>query len=137
MSRAKRTKTGARGSVHAPPTNAFPSGVSGNPSGRPKLTEAQREAREARAAAQPDAVARLVAIIKSDKSKDQDAIAAAKVILDGLEPLKLEMTGKDGEPLKTEVRLESAAPDPQKFARIAAILQRAGVLPSAVPDKAE
>lgn len=116
------------------PRSAWKPGQSGNPGGRPPLTEAQREAREARAAAQPSAVARLVAIIADPASKDQDAIAASKVILEGLEPLKMELDAS----VKAEVQheLREVVSTPERLAKIAAVLVRAQALP-ATEEKTE
>ena len=140
MSPAKRKETGVRGSRHAPPTNAFKAGEpSANPTGRPKLTDAQREAREARALAQPQAVACLVGIVTSETARDADKIAASKAILDGLEPLKLEMTGKDGEPIKSETTAPVVLTvTPERLTRVMAVLLSAGaVAPEAAPTEPE
>jgi hypothetical protein len=65
-------------------------GQSGNPSGRPKATEAQLRARELKQKAQPKAVEVLTAIMVSKKERTADRIAAAKVLLDGLDAIKVE-----------------------------------------------
>lgn len=57
-------------------------GQSGNPGGRPPLTEAQREARDMRALAQPKIVAVLESIALNVEEKAQDRINAAKALLD-------------------------------------------------------
>lgn len=126
-------KTGKK--KRQPTSTSWKPGQTGNAGGRPKLTDAQREAREARALAQPQAVACLVGIIASDKARDADKIAASKAILDGLEPLKLEMTGKDGEPIRSET---TPAPlvltvTPERLTRVMAVLLSAGAV---APDAA-
>jgi hypothetical protein len=68
----------------------FKRGKSGNPSGRPKATEAQLKARELKQKAQPEAVKVLSAIMRSKKERAADRIAAAKALLDGLDALKIE-----------------------------------------------
>lgn len=132
-------KTGKR----KPNSTSWKSGQSGNPGGRPKLTEAQQAAREARAAAQPEAVARLVAIIGNPESKDQDAIAAAKVILDGLEPIRLEMDANVSGDVKHEVTAPVVTVTPERLTRVMAVLLNSGAVvatdaaPAAESEKPE
>lgn len=122
-----RTKSGTRGTLHDPPTNAFKPGESGNPGGRPKMTEAQREAKEAKAMAQPAAVKALVAIIESKSAEPRDIIAAAKVILDGLETLKIDLDANVTADVKHDVKAE-VIQSPERMRTIIAVLQRAGQL---------
>lgn len=92
-----RKKAGKR----KPNAGSFKPGQTGNAGGRPKLTAAEREAKEARALARPSAVAVLVSIMEDPEAPSKDRVSAAKAILDGLEPLKLEMSGKDGAPFQS------------------------------------
>ncbi len=111
----------------AAPSTAWRPGESGNPGGRPKLTESQRQAREDRATAQPAAVKRLVSIIENPASEDRDAIAAAKVILEGLEPLKIALDANVTADLKHELKAE-VVQSPERMQAIVAVLARAGQL---------
>ena len=83
------------------PNGQFPNGQSGNAAGRRKLTEEEKDNRVAALAAKskamPSAVARLVAILDDPEARHADQIAAAKVLLDGLEAQRIELTGKDGD----------------------------------------
>jgi hypothetical protein len=74
------------------PRSAWKPGQSGNPGGRPPATEAQRLAKELKAQLQPDAVRRLGEILLDFEAKHSDQIAAAKVLLEGLEAVKLQHT---------------------------------------------
>lgn len=68
---------------------SFKPGVSGNPVGRPPLTEAQRLARSMRAQAQPELVRVLLDIaIKAVDPKDR--IAAAKALIEEVPPVDSE-----------------------------------------------
>lgn len=74
------------------PRTAFKPGQSGNPGGRKPLTEEQRTAREMLAAGGPAAVEYLLAVVTGVEEADtKERIAAAKVFVDKLEPVKLEM----------------------------------------------
>lgn len=79
----KKTKGKPRG-------KPFPAGVSPNPGGRPKLTDAQRLAREAKACAQPEAVAYLVAVMRDAGEATKERLVAAKALLEGLDAVRLE-----------------------------------------------
>jgi hypothetical protein len=70
-------------------TGRFPPNVSGNPSGRPKLTEEQREALTILNAATPKAAKKLVKLIRSldDRVALQAALALLNRVL-GKEPAK-------------------------------------------------
>lgn len=109
------------------PSTAWKPGESGNPGGRPKMSEQQRQAREDRAMAQPAAVKRLVAIIENVNSEDRDAIAAAKVILDGLEPLKIDLDANVTAEVKHDVKAE-VIQSPERMRTIVEVLRRAGQL---------
>lgn len=71
----------------------FASGVSGNPSGRPPVTDAAREARKALEAATPEAVAKLVELMR--KGDPELQYKASKAIVDKAVPDAL-----DGEALQ-------------------------------------
>jgi hypothetical protein len=87
---ANRPKTD--GSKRKAPKTAFRPGQSGNPTGRPPLTDEQRTAREMLAAGGPAAVKYLLAVVTGVEEADtKERIAAAKVFVDKLEPVKLEM----------------------------------------------
>src|SRR5574343_314520 len=70
------------------PKTAWKPGQSGNPGGRPAITDAVREAMEALKKATPGAVARLVELMASDD--ERVAHAAAKTIVDKAVPDKLD-----------------------------------------------
>lgn len=103
----------------------WPKGVSGNPGGRPRLGEEERESRVAALAAKskamPSAVAALVSIVESPESKDQDRIAAAKVLLDGLEAQRIELTGADAGPVTVTALDTRRLTTPQLEALVAAL----------------
>lgn len=80
-------KTGKRRRGQGRP---FQKGVSGNPGGRPPLTEVQRQARELKAQAQPDAVRFLHSVVVDDEAEMRDRITASKALLEGLDAVKLE-----------------------------------------------
>ena len=67
------------------PKTAWKQGESGNPGGRPRLTDSQRLARELRAQAQPAAVVALARIVSNVTSEPRDVISAARALLDGLD----------------------------------------------------
>lgn len=73
------------------PRTAWKPGQSGNPGGRPTLSDAQRLAREMKAQAQPEAIRALVRVLKSTTARDADKVAAAKALLDGLESARLDV----------------------------------------------
>lgn len=122
---SKRKENGVRGSRSAPPTNAFPVGGPGGP-GRPKDD--------------PEFVAAcrdrtMKALATLDKAMDNFEVApavavkAAEVLLNrgwGTAPttIKLDATVK-GEVTET---VKLAPIDPARLARIAGVLQQAGVL---------
>lgn len=146
MKQRRAKKTGTRGSPNAPPTNAWPKGVSGNPAGRPK---SDPELVEAFRGLTPKALATLERVMddyaatvcgpKGDPLVPAAAaVKAAEVALNrgwgtAPETVKLEATlaatveGEVRQPVTVEV-------DPQRLARIAAVLQRAGVLPALGAD---
>lgn len=151
MKKRPANTTGARrGDSKAPPTNAWPKGKSGNPNGRPKtdpeLVEAFR-ARTPRALATLDKV---MADFSTDATNEKGdplvpaaaAVKAAEVVLNrgwGSAPstIKLDATLDAKVESKSEVK-HAVTIDPQKFARVAEVLARAGVLPThAVGREAE
>lgn len=80
----------------------FMPGKSGNPSGRPKLTDAEREAREMLKAASPQAVRALTAALSSD---DEDMrVKAAQAILGKVFPQGIDLTvsGPGGGPVEVK-----------------------------------
>lgn len=86
----------------------FQPGQSGNPGGRPKLI---REAKELAKKHSPEAIQRLVQIMRQTKDT-KAALAAAMAILDrgyGRPAASVEMTGKDGGPIQTVTTAEEAA----------------------------
>ena len=77
--------------------------------------------------AQPAAVKALVAIIESKSAEPRDIIAAAKVILDGLETLKIDLDANVTADVKHDVKAE-VIQSPERMRTIIAVLQRAGQL---------
>lgn len=132
-------KTGTRGSSKAPPTNAWRPGQSGNPDGRPKtdpeLVEAFR-ARTPRALATLDkAMADFADNATTEKGDPlvpaAAAVKAAEVVLNrgwGTAPNTIKLDATLAAKVQSEVKHLQPV-DPQYFARIAAVLQRAGALP--------
>ncbi len=137
MSPSKAKGKGVRGSRHAPPTNAFPKGHPGGP-GRPKDDPEF-------VAACRDRTPKALAVLDKAMSdylepppgappgRAADAIKAGEVLLNrgwGTAPstVKLDVDAK----VDTTVReMVAVKLDPQRLARIAGVLQRAGVLPDA------
>ena len=111
-------------------STSFKSGKSGNPSGRPKLSAEEREARVAALAAKsnamPAAVAVLVGIAENTECEPRDRIAAAKVLLEGLEKTQLEITGADGGPITTKAKYD--VPSAEFIAAFAARITRDAAL---------
>jgi hypothetical protein len=84
------------------PRVLFQKGQSGNPGGRPKLTEAQKQAREHTV----QAIQTLVAMLENPKQ----AVAAAVALLDrGWGKPAQEVTGADGGPLTMHTYVIRAA----------------------------
>ena len=76
---------------------AFQKGQSGNPGGRPKE---DAEVKALARAAGPEAIEKLVALMRGDESRT--ALAAAQALLDrgyGKPSQAVEMSGPEGEPL--------------------------------------
>jgi len=86
---------GSRGSLHAPPTNAFKPGNKGG--GRPPLTDEARKAREMLRAASPAAVQALTESLKSDS--EDVRLKAAQAILAKVFPhgIDISVSGPDGD----------------------------------------
>lgn len=80
-------------------TGKFAPGQSGNPSGRPKLTEQEVEARRLVAEFTPEAVRLLIAHARSDDWRP--SMDALKHLTPWLPKLQLELTGADGGPVQT------------------------------------
>lgn len=86
---------------------SFKPGEVTNPRGRPKLTDAQRLAREMRQQAQPEVIETLVELLKGGEPKDR--IAAAKALLIDL-PVQVAQTDAEGNDVRTfETRTETIA----------------------------
>lgn len=75
-------------------STSFAPGKSGNPSGRPALTEEQRVAREMKAQCQPKVVKELMRLVLKAK-RDADRIAAAKALLEEMPLEILDITERD------------------------------------------
>lgn len=82
--------SGIRGSRSAPPTNAFPKGISGNPKGRPIDTPEEREAKAMLLAATPKAVKALVEVLETGDIDQR--IKAAVAILGKAWPTGIDLT---------------------------------------------
>lgn len=132
-------KTGARrGDSKAPPTNAWPKGKSGNPNGRPKddpeLVEAFR-ARTPKALATLDKVMDDFANNAITEKGDERvpaaaAVKASEVVLNrgwGTAPTTVKLDATLDAKVTGEVK-QVLEVDPQRLARVAAVLQRAGAL---------
>ena len=76
---------------------AFVKGKSGNPSGRPRMTDEQREALEMLRAATPAAARYVVSTVKDQESKPEIRLRCAEIILD-------RVYGKAAQPIAAEVR---------------------------------
>lgn len=143
MKKRPASRTGARrGDSKAPPTNAWPKGKSGNPEGRPKTDPELVEAFRART---PKALATLDKVMDdfarnalTDKGDPlipaAAAVKASEVVLNrgwGTAPttVKLDATLDLDAKVTSEAR-QVLEVDPQRLTRIAAVLQRAGVLPA-------
>jgi hypothetical protein len=97
-----------------------------NPGGRPKASEAQRLAKDAKAQAQPAAIKFFVDTMSDPNVEMRDRIACAKALAEGLEAVKLEVDATIKGEVTETVKL--APIDPARLARIAGVLQQAGVL---------
>lgn len=132
-------KTGARrGDSKAPPTNAWPKGKSGNPNGRPKDDPALVEAFRART---PKALATLDKVMDDFASNALTekgdplipaaaAVKASEVVLNrgwGTAPTTVKLDATLDTKVTGEVK-QVLEVDPQRLARVAAVLQRAGAL---------
>lgn len=88
--------------MNKPPfTTAFKPGRSGNPGGRPKILKDVRKLAQSNCA---QAVRVLVKIMNADEVDVKARIAAANAVLDrgvGKPTQALELSGKDGGPIKT------------------------------------
>lgn len=73
------------------PRTAFKPGQSGNPGGRPPMTESKREAQELLAEGGPGAVRYLASVVADEKAPTKERIAAARVFVDKLEAMKLDV----------------------------------------------
>jgi hypothetical protein len=73
------------------PRTAFKPGQSGNPGGRPPMTESQRESKELLAEGGPVAVRYLKSVVIDEAAPRKERIAAAKVFVDKIEAMKLEV----------------------------------------------
>jgi len=82
-------------------TGKFKPGVSGNPSGRPKIPE---DIKEACKAASIEAIDILLTLMRSEDTNAGERIKAATTILNrawGTPAQSIELTGKDGGPIET------------------------------------
>lgn len=73
------------------PGRPFPKGVSPNPGGRPPMSESKREAQELLAEGGPGAVRYLTSVYRDEMAPTKERIAAAKVFVDKLEAMKLDV----------------------------------------------
>jgi hypothetical protein len=117
-----RPKTGNRKAN----STSFRPGQSGNEGGRPKASEAQRLARDAKAQAQPAAIQFFVDTMSDPNVEMRDRIACAKALAEGLEALRIDLDATVTGEVTETVKL--APIDPARLARIAGVLQQAGVL---------
>lgn len=134
MSPSKRKGKGARGSRHAPPTNAFPKGHPGGP-GRPKDDPELIEAFRSRT---PKALAVLDKVMdgylqptRGATVRAQDAVKASEVTLNrgwGTAPatVKLDVEGRIDTDAKTTVAVKVL--DPERLTRVLGVLQQSGAL---------
>lgn len=136
MKKAKRI--GSRGSLHAPPTNAFKPGCPPGP-GRPKTNAELQEAFRDRT---PKALAVLDKVLDGYlKAKPtvtaRDAVKAAEVGLNrgwGSPPETVKLEGGLNLDVKTEARVEVATP--LRLMRVAQVLMKAGALPAVTGEVA-
>ena len=142
MKKRPAKRIGSRGSPTAPPTNAWPKGVSGNPDGRPKTDPELVEAFRART---PKALAVLDKVLDGyingpsvDEEgvvqgvKAQDAVKASEIVINrgwGTAPATVKLEATVSADVRQDVQHSVAAkPEPARLARVAAVLQKAGVL---------
>lgn len=91
---------------------SYAPGQSGNPGGRPKMSP---EMKEALSRFGPRAIEILTSIAENTRAKDADRIRAAEVLLDryyGKPVQQTELTGEEGTPLFTGVRVEFVKASP-------------------------
>lgn len=86
----------------------FPTGTSGNPIGRPPLTDAQKKAREMRAQCQPQLVKELLAIATDKDADTKDRVACLKALLEDL-PAQVEVNDVTDRPEEKLSKLELIA----------------------------
>ena len=75
----------------------FVKGISGNPSGRPRMTDEQRQALEMLRAATPTAVQYVLDTVQDAEAKPEIRLRCAEIILD-------RVYGKAAQPIAAEVR---------------------------------
>lgn len=90
----------------------FPKGKSGNPGGRQKKTEEQRQLEELCKAKTKDALSTILAIMQSGEN-ERNRLAAAQYVIDrgwGKARQEVEHSGKDGQPIKMNMVVEFVRP---------------------------
>lgn len=80
----QKTRKKRAGGRRGPPANAWPKGVSGNPSGGPKLTDEARAARDLARAHAPEAIEKLLSLMRTAKEEKVQKAAADSVLDRGL-----------------------------------------------------
>lgn len=86
-----------------PSFTSFRPGASGNPGGKPRMTDEQRVARLKRAAFQPELVDKFISMIRAAETEERLRVDLMKALLDKIDPdVSVEVTANAIEALTVE-----------------------------------